>query len=54
MFIFSKSPNKRGDQIPGYAGCLGGVNIEYMDDAIEKFEPFTHLRTEQPRATDPN
>lgn len=49
-----KSPTKRGDQIPGYGGCLGGVNIEYMDDVIEKFEPFTHLRNDQPKIFETN
>ena len=54
LSTYSKSPTKRGDQIPGYGGCLGGVNIEYMDDVIEKFEPFTHLRNDQPKIFETN
>ena len=28
---------------------MGGKNLQSMDDVIEKFEPFTVLRTIQPK-----
>jgi hypothetical protein len=46
------SRNKRSDQIPGYSGCLNGVDNEYMDDKLSKYEPFTITRTEQPKPSD--
>jgi hypothetical protein len=44
----------KADHLPGYCGSIGGVNIEYMDDVIEKFNPTTVLRTVQPKQPDPN
>lgn len=48
------SPTKRGNHLPNYGGHIGGKNIESMDDVIEKFEPFTCLRTQQPKEPEPN
>lgn len=54
LFIYSTSQTKRGHQIPGYGGYIGGYNIEGIDDVNEKFEPYTVVRTEQPKLPDPN
>lgn len=48
------APTKRGNQLPGYGGHIGGKNLESMDDVIQKFEPFTVLRTQQPKESEPN
>lgn len=48
------SPTKRGNQLPGYGGHIGGKNLQSMDDVIEKFEPLTVLRTQQPKEPEPN
>lgn len=48
------APLTRAKQIPGYSGCIGGKNVDSMDDVIEKFEPFTVLRTIQPKEPEPN
>lgn len=50
----STSPTKRGNQLPNYGGHIGGKNLQSMDDVIEKFEPFTCLRTVKPREAEPN
>lgn len=53
-YFLSVAPLKRAKQIPGYSGHISGKNTHYMDDVIETFEPFTVLRTVQPKLTDPN
>ena len=50
----SAAPTKRGNQLPGYSGHIGGKNLQHMDDIIEKFEPLTVLRTKQPKEPEPN
>lgn len=54
--ISSTSRTKRGNHIPGYAGHIGavGYNLHQMDDVIEKFQPLTVLRTQQPKEPEPN
>lgn len=51
IIVYSTAPTKRANQIPGYSGCLSGIN---MDDVIEKYTPLTVLRTRQPKETNPN
>lgn len=48
------APTKRGNHLPGYGGHIGGKNLESMDDVIHKFEPFTVLRTQQPKEPEAN
>ncbi|XP_029445612.1 spermatogenesis-associated protein 48 isoform X2 [Rhinatrema bivittatum] len=48
------SPSPRICQIPLYSGCIGGENLEDMDNSSANFIPFTILRTPQPRPTTHN
>ncbi|CAF0704702.1 unnamed protein product [Brachionus calyciflorus] len=48
------APSIRGNHLPGYSGHIGGKNLQHMDDVIEKFTPFTVLRTQQPKEPEPN
>ncbi|XP_030065379.1 protein SPMIP7 isoform X2 [Microcaecilia unicolor] len=48
------SPSPRIYQIPLYSGCIGGENLEYMDNPSANFVPVTILRTPQPRPTTHN
>ncbi|KAL3831443.1 hypothetical protein ACJMK2_023194 [Sinanodonta woodiana] len=42
------SPNPRFEQIPGYSGCVGGENLDEVDNSQEKFKPFTIKRVDIP------
>ena len=44
----------RANHLPGYSGHVGGKDLHGMDDVIQKFEPFTVLRTKQPKEPEAN
>ncbi|CAH1788146.1 unnamed protein product [Owenia fusiformis] len=46
------SPCPRQKQIPLYGGCVGGENLDEIDNAAERFQPLTVKRVDLPRFTD--
>ncbi|XP_076465540.1 protein SPMIP7-like [Babylonia areolata] len=46
------SPCPRVHQIPLYGGCIGGQNLEEVDNPGEPFHPFTIKRVSLPRPSD--
>ncbi|CAF1053580.1 unnamed protein product [Rotaria sordida] len=45
------APLSRAQQISGYSGSIGGYNIHDIDNPEVDFQPYTILRTEQPKFT---
>ena len=43
------APLPRAQQIPGYSGCIGGANLQDIDNPNIPYQPSTILRTEQPK-----
>ncbi|CAF2788538.1 unnamed protein product [Rotaria sp. Silwood2] len=43
------APLSRAQQIPGYAGSIGGYNLQDIDNPDIDYKPYTVLRTEQPK-----
>lgn len=47
--IENVAPLPRAQQISGYSGCIGGEQIQDIDNPAIPFKPFTVLRTDQPK-----
>ena len=45
------APLPRAQQISGYSGSIGGANLQDIDNPSVNFQPYTVLRTEQPKVT---
>ncbi|CAF1293835.1 unnamed protein product [Rotaria magnacalcarata] len=43
------APLTRAQQIPGYSGSIGGYNLQDIDNPEIAYEPYTVVRTEQPK-----
>jgi hypothetical protein len=39
----------RAKHISGYSGSIGGYNIQDIDNPTVDFQPYTVVRTEQPK-----
>ena len=47
--IENVAPLPRAHQVSGYSGCIGGTRLQEIDDPTVPFQPFTVLRSEQPK-----
>jgi hypothetical protein len=47
--IDNVAPLPRAHQISGYSGSIGGYYIQDIDNPTVDFQPYTVLRTEQPK-----
>ena len=47
--IDNVAPLPRAHQISGYSGSIGGYHIQDIDNPTVDFQPYTVLRTEQPK-----
>jgi hypothetical protein len=47
--IDNVAPLPRARQISGYSGSIGGYYIQDIDNPTVDFQPYTVLRTEQPK-----
>ncbi|UJR36925.1 hypothetical protein I4U23_029637 [Adineta vaga] len=43
------APLPRAQHISGYSGCIGGDNIQDIDNPTVDFQPYTLVRNEQPK-----
>jgi hypothetical protein len=43
------APLPRAKHISGYSGSIGGYNIQDIDNPTVDFQPYTVVRTEQPK-----
>ena len=43
------APLARAQQIPGYSGTIGGDHLLDIDNPTIDFQPYTVVRTEQPK-----
>jgi hypothetical protein len=47
--INNVAPLPRAHHISGYSGSIGGYHIQDIDDPTVDFQPYTVVRTEQPK-----
>ena len=47
--IENVAPLPRAHQVSGYSGCIGGTRLQEIDDPTVAFQPFTVLRSQQPK-----
>lgn len=43
------APLPRAQHISGYSGCIGGDQIQDIDNPTVPFQPYTVVRNEQPK-----